>query len=102
MRLSPIIKDEKIIYSNSSIKLCKERKYAIELIPVKSYKKGLIFLVVKTVEDITNNLLKLAKVFSQQPMPQFIPMLPRILEPSRLVRNLTILQTNRPSNSSSA
>ena len=65
MRLSPIIKDKKVTYSNSSLKLLKERKYATELIPVKSYPKGLIFLVVKTVEDITNHLLKLAKVFSQ-------------------------------------
>ena len=32
------------------------RKYAIELIPVKSYKKGLVFLVAKTVKDITNYL----------------------------------------------
>ena len=65
MRLSPIIKDKKVTYSNSSLKLLKERKYATELILVKSYQKGLIFLVVKTVEDITNHLLKRAKVFSQ-------------------------------------
>ena len=51
MRLSPIIKDKKVTYSNSSLKLRKERKYATELIPVKSYKKGLIFLVVKTVAN---------------------------------------------------
>ena len=49
MRFSPIIKYKKVTYSNSSLKLRKERKYATELIPVKSYKKGLIFLVVKTV-----------------------------------------------------
>ena len=36
-----------------------------ELIPVKSYKKGLVFLLAKTVKDITNHLLKLAKAFSQ-------------------------------------
>ena len=65
MRLSPIIKDNKVTYSDSSLKLGKERKYATELIPVKSYKKGLIFLVIKTVEHIKNHLLKLAKVFSQ-------------------------------------
>ena len=58
MRLSPIIKDKKLTYSNSSLKLQKERKYAID-------EKGLTFLVVKTVEDITNHLLKLAKVFPQ-------------------------------------
>ena len=51
MRHSPIIKDKKVTYSNSSLKLRKERKYATELIPVKSYKKGLIFLVVKTVAN---------------------------------------------------
>ena len=65
MRLSPIIKDKKVTYCKSSLKLCKERKYATALIPAKSYKKGLVFLVVKTVEDITNHLLKLGKVFSQ-------------------------------------
>ena len=48
MRLSPMIKDKKVTYCNSLLKLCKERKYAIELLPVNSYKKGLIFLVVKT------------------------------------------------------
>ena len=65
MRLSPIIKDKKVTYSKPSLKLWKERKDATELIPVKSYKKGLIFLVVMAVEDITNLLLKLAKAFLQ-------------------------------------
>ena len=51
MRLSPIIKDKKVTDSNSSLKLSKEIKYATELVPVKSYKKGLIFLVVKTVAN---------------------------------------------------
>ena len=45
MRLSPIIEDKKVTYSNSSLKLRKVRKYATALIPVKSYKKGFIFLV---------------------------------------------------------
>ena len=44
MRLSPIIKDKKVTYSNSSLKLLQERKHATELIPVKSYQKGLNFL----------------------------------------------------------
>ena len=43
----------------------KGRKYAIELISVKSYKKGLVFLVAKSVKHITNNFFKLAKVLSQ-------------------------------------
>ena len=51
MSLSPIIKDKKVTHSNSSLKLWKERRYATELLPVKSYKKGLIFLVVKTVAN---------------------------------------------------
>ena len=46
-----------------------KQKYAIELIPVKKYKKGLVSLVEKTVKDITNHTLKLSKVFSQQSMP---------------------------------
>ena len=40
MRLFPIIKDKKVTYSNSSLKLWKERKYATELVPVKSYKNS--------------------------------------------------------------
>ena len=43
----------------------KENKYAIEIISVKSYKKGLVFLVAKSVKHITNDFFKLAKVFSQ-------------------------------------
>ena len=33
------------------------REYAIELIPVKIYKKGLMFLMAKTVKVITNHLI---------------------------------------------
>ena len=33
--------------------------------PVKFYKEDLVFLVAKTLKDITNHSLKLAKVFSQ-------------------------------------
>ena len=33
------------------------REYAIELIPVKIYKKGLMFLTAKTVKVITNYLI---------------------------------------------
>ena len=32
----------------------KTGKYAVELIAVKNYKKGLVFLVTKTVKGITN------------------------------------------------
>ena len=41
----------------------KREKYGTEWIPVKSYKKGLKFLEVKAVKDITDHLLKLEKVF---------------------------------------
>ena len=41
-----ITKDKKVTYPNLSLKLSKIRKYVIELIPVKSYKRGLIFLVI--------------------------------------------------------
>ena len=44
----PIIKSKKVIYSNSSLKVWLERKYAIDLIPVKGYKKGFVFLVTLT------------------------------------------------------
>ena len=53
------------IYWLIHFKLWIVRKYAIELIPVKSYEKGLGFCVAKTLRDIRNNSLKLAKVFSQ-------------------------------------
>ena len=43
----------------------KERKYSIKLIPVKSHKKGLVFLVTKTVKVALNHLVKLEKLFSQ-------------------------------------
>ena len=58
---TPIVKDKKVTYSNLALKLWKERKYPIELIPVKSYKKGLIFPVVKTMKDLTNHWLKASK-----------------------------------------
>ena len=48
--LIPTINDKKVNYSNSSLKLWKERKYVIELIPMKSYEKGLLFLVSKTLK----------------------------------------------------
>ena len=35
-------------------------EYAIRLIPVKSYKKGVVFLVAKTVKDITDYLISKA------------------------------------------
>ena len=75
---------KRVTYSNSSIKLQKERKYAIELIPVKNYKEG---LMAKRVKNITNHFLKLTKVSSQKSVPQVIPMFPSMLEPSSLVRS---------------
>ena len=42
-----------------------ERKYAIELIPVKSDTKGLVFLMAKSLKEITNHSLKLEKGISQ-------------------------------------
>ena len=55
--------------------------------------RSIIFCVEKTLKDITNHSLKLAKVFSNslshlKPIPYFILMIPNILEPTRLVRNL--------------
>ena len=60
-----IFRTKEVTYSKSSLKLWIERKYATELIPVKSYKKGLAVLVAKTLKNIRNHSLKLAKVFSQ-------------------------------------
>ena len=50
---------------NSSLKPWIETKYTIEIISVKTYKKALLFFVAKTLKDITNHSLKLAKVYSQ-------------------------------------
>ena len=36
---------------------------------VTSYRKVLVFLVAKALKDITSDSLKLAKVFSQKPIP---------------------------------
>ena len=47
-----ITKDKKVTYSNLSLKLSKMRKYVIELISVKSYKRGLIFPVVSVISQI--------------------------------------------------
>ena len=41
-----------------------EGKYPMELIPKKRYKNDLVFLVAKTLKDIKNHSLKLAKMFS--------------------------------------
>ena len=60
--LTPTNKDKKVTYSNSTLELWTERKYTIELIQVKSCKKGLAFLVAKTPKEIRNHFLKLAKV----------------------------------------
>ena len=57
----PSIKDKKVTCSNSSLELSIEIKYSTELIPVKSYKKDLIFLVAKTLKDITNHSLRASK-----------------------------------------
>ena len=44
-----------------------ERKHDFELIPFKSYKICLVFLMAETLKDTTNHLPKQAKVFSQYP-----------------------------------
>ena len=59
------IKDKKATYSNLSLTQWIERKCAIDLIPVTSYKKVFVFLVGTTLKDFTNHSLKLAEVFSQ-------------------------------------
>ena len=81
----PIIKNKKVTHSNSLLKLWTERRYAIELIPVKSYKKGPVFPMTKTLKDIRSYSLKLEKVVFYnslsylKPMPHFVLMLPSIL-----------------------
>ena len=47
----------------------REKKYPIEIISVKTYKKGPLFFVAKILKDITSHSLKLAKVYSQSPVP---------------------------------
>ena len=60
--LTPTIRDKKVTYSNSSIKLWIDRKYATDLMLVEIYKKRFVFLVTATLKDITNHSLEL--VFS--------------------------------------
>ena len=62
MRLTEVFpKNKKLI---SSLKLWIDRKFAIYLITVKSYKIDFVFLLAATIKDITNHSLKLAMVFS--------------------------------------
>ena len=90
------IKDKKVTSSNSSLNLWTDRKYAIESIPVKS----IVFLEAKTLKDITSHSLKLEKSVFTIAYPIWsqcltIPMLPSILEPSGLVRNLPLPYTDK-------
>ena len=64
--LTPTFRNQKVTYCSSSLWI--EGKCAIDLIPVKSYKGGLVFLVAKILKDITNHSIKAAKVFSQKPI----------------------------------
>ena len=43
----------------------REKKYRIEIISVKTYKKVPLFFVEKTLKDITSHSMKLSKVDSQ-------------------------------------
>ena len=62
MRMTKVFpKNKKLI---SSPKLWIDRKFAIYLITVKSFKKDFVFLLAATLKDITNHSLKLAMVFS--------------------------------------
>ena len=61
----PRVKDKKVTYSNSSLKLLKERKCATESIPVRSYKKVLVFLMAKTLKSTANLSLRLENEFPQ-------------------------------------
>ena len=89
----PTIREKEVTYSDPSLKLGIERKYAIELMPVKSYEKDLVFPLAKAIKDITYHSLKLkcfhSSLFHLKQMPHFITMLPSILDPSRLVKNLS-------------
>ena len=55
--------DKKVTFLNSPLKLSKERKNAIDLIPVKNYKKAFVLLVETTLKDVTNHFLKLENMF---------------------------------------
>ena len=61
--LTHAIMDKKVTFLNSPLKLSKERKNAIDLIPVKNYKKAFVFLVETTLKDVTNHFLKLENMF---------------------------------------
>ena len=49
------IKDKRITSSNTSLKLWIEKKYALDIIPTKNYKKRFVFFVTVTIKDITHH-----------------------------------------------
>ena len=49
-KLTTTNKDKKVTYYNSSLKLWLERKYTIELMLMKNWRKGLVFLVAKRIK----------------------------------------------------
>ena len=77
MRLSPIIKDKKVTYSNSSLKLCKERKGVFTIANASVYSNASQY----------SGAIRACKKFAST---------------STITKNLTILQTKRLSNPSSA
>ena len=84
--LTPIIKNKKVTYSKSTLKLWKKRNYAVKLILVESYKESLIILVAKTVNH--KSFVKASKRFFTKANASVYSDASSILEPSRLVRKL--------------
>ena len=95
MRLSPIIKDKKVTCSNSSFELSKERKYATELIPVKSYQNS-CGRYHKSFAKASKGVFTIANASVYPNASQYLP------PHKQITKNLTILQTNRLSNPASA
>ena len=59
------LKASNLIINWVHLSLERKNTHATELIPVRSYKKDLVFRVAKILKDITSLFLKLAKVFLQ-------------------------------------
>ena len=60
--LTPTIKEKKVTYSNTSLKIWKERKYAIELIPVKKILERSCIFCGKDSKRYHKSFIKASKV----------------------------------------
>ena len=103
-KLTTTNKDKKVTYYNSSLKLWLERKYTIELMLVKNWRKGLVFLVAKRIKAKNGVFTIVHPIWSQWEFPVFWShqgLQEIFLSHNKIEKNCVILQTNWLSDSSS-